>query len=56
MVCAWLLFSGFSPSAVDAAFWFARLRTGCKADKEQGVSQPSQQRYVGYIEQVRCAS
>ena len=49
-ICAWLVYSGFSASADDAMAWFADRRTGTGARAAQGVSQPSQRRYVRYLE------
>ena len=50
-VCAWLLYSRFLPTATDAMRWFAVMRTDeRRARAAQGVSQPSQQRYVRYVE------
>ena len=49
-VCAWLIYSGFSASADEAMAWFAAQRTGAGARAAQGVSQPSQRRYVRYLE------
>jgi hypothetical protein len=53
MVCAWLLYTRFLPTAAEAMRWFACARTNeRRARAAQGVSQPSQRRYVRYAQTV----
>jgi PTEN homologous phosphatase len=55
MVCAWLLYTRFCRTTGQALEWFAAVRTGERARAAQGVSQPSQRRYVGYAERAIAA-
>jgi hypothetical protein len=56
MIAAWLLYTGFCRSAAEALAFFADARTGRAARAAQGVSQPSQQRYVGYAQRAVAAA
>lgn len=64
MVVCWLLYSGFStgdaisPNVApeqDALEWFALQRVGDRAKHVEGVSQPSQRRYINYFYKTMSA-
>ena len=52
VVCAWLLYSSFSDSALDAMQVFSRARLGPKAKVEDALETPSQRRYVHYMQEI----
>ena len=57
MCCAWLLYSKPEMYAEQALKLFATYRTAQNlGGKLQGVSGPSQKRYIGYFEQLRFVS
>lgn len=53
MICAYLLYSGYKRTAKEALDYFEKKRTAGEG-KRQGVTGPSQIRYVHYYEKGLC--